>query len=155
MSILYYRTSETIATSIEALPVAQRIQFDATTSQIEQIQKSGLSNTVTEPEINPDGTKTIHKQQVGALNETLIISGNIDTSQTSEIAKLSLFARNPQIDDALQYGVIGFFDDDRIFSLDPTATVGYTMDPPTITRTSPQNKIDFIIKLSLGGKNLS
>lgn len=164
---------DTLEKLIAAKPL-QVIEFekdsDDNTSVID-VTSGGTGNIVDEPLFNPDGTKTIEKQQVGAIAEHSIIMLKIHKSQYTKLRKIQTFYRKPNKEKEYHtYGILGFWfppteteliptlTTPNIFKVDPTNIIGYTMKPPITewgisTIGSDYTKVT--IELSLGGKNLT
>ena len=161
--VLYWRDDSSKTISLESLISSkpdQVIQFengtDDTKAQIEVIEVYGDENTIEEPEINSTGAKAINKQNAGALPEGIKISGNIDISESTLLAKLRTFYRKiPLIEDSFDYGIFGFYSNvSNYFDLNPTNEIGYTMKPPTITWNAPNKYVTFEFYLILGARQL-
>lgn len=164
--VVYWRdkntkTSSTLYDSVEKLVAAKPLQcvkFDSTNIQIESIFESPQSNIIDEPEANPSGEKTIHKQEGGALPNIFVLEGNLKVTEIVKRGTLRSFSRMAQIEaEYHKYGVIGVFfpSDLNDFSLDPTNVIGYTLLPPVFKYSSPQNIITFTLTFSLGAKKLT
>ena len=153
--VLYYRTNETRTDSIDALPDSQKIIFDGP-RHLSSVVSGGTGNIVTEPEFSPSGEKTYHKQEVGGISENIRLYGNIDISEQESINKLRSFYRMAQIDfPNLQYGKIGFYHNlTNYLNIDPSDSVGYAIEPPSISFGDNSKAVKFDVLLFVGGKNL-
>ena len=134
-------------------------QYGQPLAQISLTTAYGDENTVDEPEISGD-TKSLNKQNVGALPEVLEITGNVSkTADGSAIlAKLKKFYRSKQVH-ALYYpyGRLGFYsaiEDFGYYDLRPTNILGLSMKPPKVTNISQKTQVDFTLVMMLGGRDL-
>lgn len=143
---------------------------DELNSSIIRVSAGGVDNIVDEPLFNPNGTKTIEKQMVGAIAEHINIKIKVQKSEYPILKKIRSFSRRPNKEKEYHtYGIIGFWFPPaeteaiptlitpNIFKVDPTNLTGYTLKPPL-----PVWSIDEVgegymtdeLQLSLGGKDL-
>ena len=165
---LYYLTNANITIDMVADPAfTDKVEFDSGArdnadqplAQISLLTASGDENTVDEPEIS-GGTKSLNKQNVGALPEVLELAGNV--SKTAEgsalLNKIRKFYRSKQTHASnYPYGRIGFYsaiNDFTYFDLHPTDTIGFSIKPPKVTGISQKGQVEFSFVLMLGGKDL-
>lgn len=180
--VLYWRdnstrTALTIYDTLEKLIAAkplQVIELEKNTvddTSIISVGIGGIDNIVDEPLFNPDGTKTIEKQQVGAIAEHMTIVIKIHKDQYAKVKKIQSFSRKPNKEKEYHtYGIIGFWfpvtetestptlTTDNVFKVSPTNVIGYTMKPPIVEWGIEDIGNDYVkvtLNLSIGGKNLT
>lgn len=180
--VLYWRdnstrttltTFDTLAKLIAAKPL-QVIEFEKDSTDntsIINVSAGGTGNIVDEPLFNPEGIKTIEKQQVGAIAEHTIIVIKLHESQYTKLRKIQSFYRKPNKEKEYHtYGILGFWfpptETDstptlitpNIFKVSPTNLIGYTMKPPIVEWGISDVGAEYTkvtVELSLGGKNLT
>lgn len=182
--VLYWRdvntkSSDPLYDTLEKLIAAKPLQViefennangDDLNSSITMVSGGGADNNIDEPLFNPDGTKTIEKQMVGAIAEHLNIKIKIHQSQYSILEKIRSFSRKPGKEKAYHtYGIFGFWfprtetesvptlTTPNIFKLDPTNLIGYTLKPPLPIWSIEQIGEEYMtedLQLSIGGKDL-
>lgn len=164
---------DTLKKLIDAKPlqVVELEKDDNDNTSVTNIINGGTGNIVDEPLFNPDGTKTIEKQQVGAIAEHSIITLKIHKSQYAKLRKIQTFYRKPNKEKEYHtYGILGFWfpatetdptptlTTPNVFKVDPTNIIGYTMKPPIVEWGIPAIGAEYTqvtLELSLGGKNLT
>ena len=171
------RTELTAFDTLEKLIIAepdQVIEFEVDSndnSSVISVTSGGAGNIVDEPLFNPDGTKTIEKQQVGAIAEHVTIVIKLHKSQYTKLRKIQSFYQRPNKEKEYHtYGILGFWfpptetepvptlTTPNIYKVDPTNLKGYTMKPPIVQWDITEIGSDYTqitIELSLGGKNLT
>jgi len=159
--MLYYRTAATPASNptfaTPALMLAnaplQCLEFVYPDKLLEGSRKRYENNIKHISAPNPNGTRKTSTQENGLREAYLIIRGNFKTSTDTEIKKLEEFSIRSQIDTVHVFGHIGFFSPNAVrLNLDPTPTIGYTIDYYEFGRLGQKGEIyDFEVKLSIGG----
>ena len=165
--VLYWRTSAGLENTITNLPNAQKVNFELVGTNeksaiIESIESFSDENTVEEPEISADGTKTLNKQNIGALPEGIMVRGHVDLdleNSTTDfvLTKIRSFARKAQlVETNFEFGIFGFYSNvSPFFDINPSAIEGYTLKPPIVSWNAPKKQLDFSFRLLLGGSDLS
>ena len=138
---------------VDALPAYKKINLLASHIAISSVEYRGADNTVVEPENNPD-TKALHKQEVGAVDEALVITMQLDLysdPSRKTLAILRNMHRRKQLDfGKYPSGRMGFLCDIDYFTLYPNADRGYTMLTPHVMWRPGANYMDVTITLVLG-----
>jgi len=155
---IYFRTITTTSTIIpdpSNLPTSQVLEFlsDSTTI-IEAVQNTYQNNVSVDPSVNPDGAKKVNLQDNGRLEDILVITGKIVSSNTTFINKFKSFSRKLQIEASFhRFGIFGFaYPNADSFSLDPDDTVGFFIDSLQLNvRGQAKGEIPFVLTLKTGG----
>ena len=155
-SYLYWRDSASKNMAVNNLDDSQKIAFDDGDISIMSVYSGGTGNVITEPEFTPTGAKTYHKQEAGAITENTTITARFKKTQNAKLKQLRSFFRKKQIDHPdFPYGIFGFsFDVMDYFDVDPSDTIGYTIEPPIVSFGENAEDCAVTINLSLGGKDL-
>lgn len=160
--ILYHRTAttpasdplyNTVAKLLAAKP-AQCLEFIFPNDMLEGSRKRYENNIKHIPSSTPDGTRKASTQENGLKSSTLILRGNFKNPDAdTDLKKLEIFAISSQIDTLHVFGHIGFFSPNATrLTLDPTPTIGYTIDYIETGRIGQRGSIyDFEVGLSIGG----
>lgn len=155
---LYFRTidskSEDKNDPATLLP-SQILKFPSNSNIIIEVVDNTYQNNVSiDPSTNPDGTKKVNLQDNGRLEDIVIISGKIESSNVAFINKLKTFSRKLQIEPSYhKFGIFGFaYPNASSFDLDPDNTVGYFIDKIQLTvRGQSKAQVPFVITLKTGG----
>lgn len=171
-AMLYYRhesnssdfDNETLPTNVLSNFPDQCLVFDALEELLETVNMHYENNIKDTPVSNPDGSRTINKQDNGLNGITWTLRGRFRDPST-DIIKLIGFAIRKQIEstintNALKFGIFGFYTENttiRPFNLDPivkgSVKQGLTIRSFDISRSGqiPKN-FDFTVVLTFGGK---
>ena len=143
---------------VDALPEYKKIDFSASHIFVSSIEYRGADNTVVEPEIDPD-TKALHKQEVGAVEEALVITLQMklySNATRKSLAILRNMHRRKQLDfGKYAYGRMGFLCDVDYLTLYPNANKGYTMLTPHVMWHPGAKFMDVTLTLVLGTDELT
>lgn len=155
---LFFRTDTTKQSDIEDpsnLPAAQKLEFPTAGNTIVELVDNKYQNNVSiDPAVNPDGTKKVNLQDNGRLEDIVIVTGKIDSTDTTFINKFKTFARKLQIESSFhRFGIFGFaYPVVTSYDLDPSDEVGYFIDTLQVTTAGQQkNVVAFILTLKTGG----
>ena len=116
--VIYYRDNDTRTAlpdfdTVEKLIAAKPLQVieikDEDSMSVTNVVSAGEDNDVAEPIFSSEGTKSIFKQQVGAINEGITVTIMIPKPKFSDLIKLKSFSRRPNIERSHhEFGTIGF-----------------------------------------------
>lgn len=151
-SMIYYRTSSTITTSLSSLPSSQKLIFTTPTNILESISESYTNNIIDIPVPISDGTRKINKQDNGLSSYGFSISGVFDKPST-DLTTLNLLRTTKQVTTDHPYGCIGFYSPNAPqFSIDPITTRGLTIKNTNVGYAGQKKtRYGFTISLSFGG----
>ena len=155
---IYFRTiasTKAITSDPSNLPPSQVLEFPSVGNTIIEVVDSTYQNNVSiDPSTNPDGVKKVNLQENGRLEDIVIVSGKIESSDVSFINKLKSFSRKLQIEPLHhKFGIFGFaYPNAASFDLDPDNTVGYFIDKLQLTvRGQAKSQVPFNFTLKSGG----
>lgn len=156
--------NETLPTDVLTNFPDQVLHFNVSEDLLESVSLHYENNIKDTPISNPDGSRTIAKQDNGLMSAVLTLRGRFK-DPNADIFKLIGFAIKGQVEsttdvNALSFGIFGFYTDNttlRPFNIDPIVSgavkKGLTIRSFDITRIGqiPKN-FDFQIVLTFGGK---
>jgi hypothetical protein len=155
---VYFRTITTtsvITPDPSNLPVEQILEFPSDGDTIVELIDNKYQNNVSiDPATNPNGSKKVHLQDNGRLEDIIVITGKIDSTDTTFINKFKTFSRKLQIEASFhRFGIFGIaYPNTPSFDLDPNDTVGYFIDTLQLTtRGQAKGEVTFILTLKTGG----
>ena len=155
---IYFRdiaSTSVITPDPSNLPISQILEFPSDGNTIVEVVDNTYQNNVSiDPATNPDGTKKVNLQDNGRLEDIVVISGKINSSDVTFINKLKSFSRKLEIEPSFhKFGIFGFaYPNAPSFELDPDSTVGYFIDKLQLSiRGQAKSQVPFNLTLKSGG----
>ena len=153
-AVLYYRTESTLVTSIDSLPITQRLIFDFPNDILEGINEVYENRINPQQSVNSQGIRRIFNRDDGLKGRRFILKGRMKKVST-DIPRLKAFRKLPSTTTTLVNGIFGMrIDNADFYDQDPTSQRGLMIGRMAIGYLGQKStRHDFEIELFFGGEH--